>query len=167
MGYTDPYDSSKDHLFSSQSFFVAGQQTNPDYITNNLLNTPFTGTYTGKAFGVQLDSTGQNATQLTSASGVNKYGTVNLSINFASATANPVNGTIGFDQATLTINSAASTVTSAGFAATISDVSGTAPTSSVVNGAFYGDTAQAVGGNFHAQMGTGVRYLGVFGGSRP
>jgi hypothetical protein len=160
MGYTDPVDSSKDHLFSSQSFFVAGQQTDPVYITNNLLNTPVTGTYTGKAFGVQLDSTGENATQLTSASGVNKYGTVNLSINFASATANPVNGTIGFDQATLTINPAASTVTSAGFAATISSA-----TSSVVNGAFYGDTAQAVGGNFHAQMGTGVRYLGVFGGS--
>jgi len=166
MGYTDPVDSSKDHLFSSQSFFVAGQQTDPTYITNNLLNTPFTGTYTGKAFGVQLDATGQNATQLTSASGVNKYGNVNLSINFASATANPVNGTINFDQGSLTINSAASTVTSAGFAATISDVSGTAPTSSVVNGAFYGDTAQAVGGNFHAQMNTGVRYLGVFGGSR-
>ncbi|TDB31088.1 MAG: hypothetical protein D9V46_10735 [Deltaproteobacteria bacterium] len=170
MGYTDPNDpigsQSKDHLFSSQSFFVAGDQTDPTYITNSLLNTPFTGTYTGKAFGVQLDSDGQNATQLTSASGVNKYGTVNLSINFASATANPVNGTINFDQATLTINSAASTVTSAGFAATISDVSTIAPTSSVVNGAFYGDTAQAVGGNFHAQMNTGVRYLGIFGGSQ-
>lgn len=166
MGYTDPYDSSKDHLFSSQSFFVAGQQTNPQYITNNLLNTPFTGTYTGKAFGVQLDSTGQNATQLTSASGVNKYGNVNLSINFASAVANPVNGTINFDQASLTINPAASTVTSAGFAATISSVSTIAPTSSAVNGAFYGNTAQAVGGNFHAQMNTGVRYLGVFGGSQ-
>jgi hypothetical protein len=167
MGYTDPVDSSKDHLFSSQSFFVAGQQTDPVYINSNLLNTPFTGTYTGKAFGVQLDATGQNATQLTSASGVNPYGNVNLSINFASATANPVTGTINFDQASLTINPAASTVSDAGFAATISDVSGTAPTSSVVNGAFYGDTAQAVGGNFHAQMGTGVRYLGVFGGSRP
>jgi hypothetical protein len=36
----------------------------------------------------------------------------------------------------------------------------------VVNGAFYGDTAQAVGGNFHAQMGTGGGYIGVFGGNR-
>jgi hypothetical protein len=170
MGYTDPDDSSKDHLFSSQSFFVAGQQTTPTYITNNLLNTPFTGSYDGKAFGVKIDPNQIDITQLTSASGVNKWGTVHLDIDFMNPdAANAVTGTLSFDQASLVINSVASTegikMDGTGFNAHITSVATIAPSTSAVNGAFYGDTAEAVGGNFHAQMNTGERYLGVFGGS--
>ena len=164
--YTDPgLDASKDHLFSSQSFFVAGQRTPTAYL-DAVMNTAVTGTYNGKAYGVQLDATGQNASQLTN-------GATHLVINFQNlASADAVTGTIGFDQASLTIKSAASTLTNTGFTAYVSDVSGTAPTASAVNGAFYGtpaalgDSPLAVGGNFHAQMGTGVRYLGVFGANR-
>ena len=159
MGYTDT-DSSKDHLFSSQSFFVAGQQTPTAYLNSILGTASFTGTYDGKAFGVQLDSTGQNATQLTN-------GATHLVVNFpANTAASSVTGTISFNQASLVINSAVSTLSNTGFNAYVSTVSGTAPTSSAVNGAFYGPNAEAVGGNFHALMGTGVRYLGVFGGNR-
>lgn len=159
MAYTDT-DSSKDHLFSSQSFFVAGQQTPIGYLNSILGTASFTGTYDGKAFGVQLDATGQNATQLTN-------GATHLVVNFpANLAANSVTGTISFDQASLAINSAANSLGNTGFNAYVSTVSGTAPSSSAVNGAFFGPNAEAVGGNFHALMGTGVRYLGVFGGNR-
>lgn len=174
MAYTDPNDpvgsQSKDHLFSSQSFFVAGQQT-PVGDMNSLIASNFTGTYTGKAFGVQIDTSGQ-AIRLTSAAGANQWGSVNLNINFAAAATSPVSGTIAFDQASLAISSAAGTLSNSGFTAIVSSVSGTTfsatatATANTVNGAFYGPDAQAVGGNFHAQMDSGVRYLGVFGGNR-
>jgi hypothetical protein len=180
MAYTDPNDpagsQSKDHLFSSQSFFVAGQPTPAGYLTG-----AFTGTYDGKAFGVQLDSTGQNATQLTN-------GATHLEVNFpANTAANAITGTISFDQASLAINSvaSASTLNNAGFNAIVSSVDttglrprdfvdGVVPSSSAVHGAFYGTPASlgdlplAVGGNFDAKMADsdgGARYLGVFGGS--
>lgn len=159
MAYTDPVDGSSDHLFSSQSFFVAGQQTDPAYISG-IMNTSFSGTYTGKAFGVGLDATGQNAMPLTN-------GTTNLTVNFQSPSAvNAVTGSINFDQASLSVNSAASTLNSNGFTAYVSTVSGTTPAASAVHGAFYGPAADAVGGNFIAKMGTGASYLGIFGGSR-
>lgn len=159
MAYTDPIDGSSDHLFSSQSFFVAGQQTDPAYISG-IMNTSFSGTYTGRAFGVGLDAAGQNAMPLTN-------GTTNLTVNFQNPSAvNAVTGSINFDQASLSVNSAASTLNNNGFTAYVSSVSGTAPASSAVNGAFYGPAADAVGGNFIAKMGAGPTYLGIFGGSR-
>lgn len=162
MAYTDPNptDGSNDHLFGSQSFFVAGQQTPTAYLDSILNTASFTGTYTGKAFGVQIDASGQNASQLTN-------GTTNLIVNFQNTTvANAVTGTISFDQASLVINSLANTLNNTGFNATVLNVSGTAPASSAVNGTFFGPIADGVGGNFHAQMGSGIRYLGVFGGNR-
>lgn len=153
-------DGGKDQLFSSQSFFVTGQETSKG-IVDNLISNTFTGTYLGKALGVQLDSTGQNVTRLTSSSGTNPWGTVNLNINFAAAAATPVSGTFTFDQATLHVTSSTGQLTRSGFQATI-----TGTTTSAINGAFYGPAAEAVGGKFDAVMGTGVRYLGVFGGNR-
>lgn len=150
----------KDQLLSSQSFFVTGQQT-PKDIVDNLISNTFTGTYLGKALGVQLDSTGQNVTRLTSSSGTNPWGTVNLDINFAAAAATPVSGTFTFDQATLHVTSSTGQLTRAGFQATI-----TGTTTSAINGAFYGPAAEAVGGKFDTLTATGVRYLGVFGGNR-
>lgn len=159
MAYTDPIDASRDHLFSSQSFFVAGQPTDPAYISS-IMNTSFSGNYTGKAFGVELDPTGQNAMPLSN-------GITNLTVNFQDpAVANAVTGSINFDQASLTINSAASTLNNNGFTAYVSSVSGATPMSSAVNGAFYGQAAEGVGGNFNARLSTGVSYLGIFGGSR-
>ena len=159
MAYADPLDGSNDQLFRSDSFFVTGQQTDPAYISS-VMNTSFSGTYTGAAFGVGLDSTGQNTTPLTN-------GTTNLTVNFQTPTAaNAVTGSINFDQASLSINSAAGALNSNGFTAYVSSVSGATPTSSAVNGAFYGPTANAVGGNFIAKTGTGAYYLGVFGGNR-
>ena len=153
-------DGGKDQLFSSQSFFVTGQETFKG-IVDNLISNTFTGTYLGKALGVQLDSTGQNVIRLTSSSGTNPWGTVNLNINFAAAAATPVSGTFTFDQATLHVTSSTGQLTRSGFQATI-----TGTTTSAINGAFYGPAAEAVGGKFDALMGTGVRYLGVFGGNR-
>ena len=153
-------DGGKNQLFSSQSFFVTGQETSKG-IVDNLISNTFTGTYLGKALGVQLDSTGQNVTRLTSSSGTNPWGTVNLNINFAAAAATPASGTFTFDQATLHVTSSTGQLTRSGFQATI-----TGTTTSAINGAFYGPAAEAVGGKFDAVMGTGVRYLGVFGGNR-
>jgi hypothetical protein len=170
VAYTDPADASNDHLFSSQSFFVTGQLTDPAEV-DNLIVSNFTGTYNGKAYGVKIDgptASDQDAIRLTSGSGANPYGSVNLTIKFGTAAPAPaVSGSFNFDQATLNISSAASTVNNAGFATIISDVSGVSPSTSVVKGAFYGTDAAAVGGNFDAKMGTtGPRYLGVFGANR-
>lgn len=164
LAYTDT-DASNDHIFSSQSFFVAGQPTNPGYITENLLGKNLTGTYDGKAYGVKLaefDPTNYpgvlDATPLTN-------GTTHLVINFQN-TASAVSGNITFSEATLAIP--ASAVHSSGFNAVIPTVTvaGTpiATTNSQVNGGFYGPTANAVGGNFRAEI-NNTRYIGVFGGS--
>lgn len=159
MAYTDPLDGSNDQLFSLESFFVTGQQTDPAYLSS-IMNTSFSGTYTGKAFGVGLDSTGQNATPLTN-------GTTNLTVNFQTPSAvNTVTGSINFDQASLSVNSTAGALNNNGFNAYVSSVSGATSTTSAVNGAFYGPAANAVGGNFIAKTGSGVTYLGIFGGSR-
>ncbi|MBU4118946.1 MAG: FecR domain-containing protein [Proteobacteria bacterium] len=162
IAYDDPSESN-DHLFSSQSFFVAGQQTLITEV-NSLITSSSSGTYTGKAFGIQIDSNGHN-TQLTSSSGANLWGTVNLGINFAAAATTSVNGVINFDQAVLSINSGTPVLPS-GFSAEVSTVSGAVPLSSSVNGAFFGSDAAAIGGNFQARMNDGVRYLGIFGGNR-
>lgn len=159
MAYTDPLDGSQDHLFSSQSFFIAGQQTAPAYL-DTIMNTSFTGTYTGKAYGVQLDYAGQYAMPLTN-------GSTNLTVNFQDPSLNDaVTGSIRFDQATMTVNSDPGSLNSNGFTAFVSSVSGLTPMTSAVNGAFYGPAAEAVGGNFNARLSTGESYLGIFGGSR-
>jgi hypothetical protein len=162
LAYTDPNGSSNDHIFSSQSFFVAGKPTDPAYITPRL-GQNLTGTYDGKAYGVRISevSTGIfDATPLTN-------GSTHLAINFQN-TASAVNGNITFSEATLAINSPASAVHSSGFNAVIPTVTvaGTpiSTTYSQVNGGFYGLTANAVGGNFRAEI-NNTRYLGVFGGS--
>lgn len=50
------------------------------------------------------------------------------------------------------------------FTSNISDGGGT-PIAGTINGAFYGPTAEAVGGNFYASGGT-KQYIGIFGGNR-
>lgn len=179
MAYTDADDGSDDHLFSSQSFFVAGQMTDPSYITNNLLNHSVTGTYDGKAYGVMI--TGPTLTDLDvpTVGGQLTGGTTHLVINFQNPTvAGAVTGNITFNEVAFAINSAASTLTSAGFTAYVSKVDTTAPRDftdgstpiySQVNGAFYGPTATGVGGNFQVRMdntSNSTRYVGVFGGSQ-
>lgn len=165
MAFTDG--TNNNHLFSSQSFFVAGQQT-PTASLDSILNQTapaITGTYNGKAFGVALDSAGQNTTQLTS-------GATHLVIDFHDTTAaNAVTGTINFDQVSLDIASSAGALSNTGFSANVSAATTGGVINSTVNGAFFGTPAAgtappAVGGNFSAEMNTGVRYLGVFGGNR-
>jgi len=168
IAYYDNVSELNAHLFGEQSFFVIGQQTDPAYITNNLLNTAFTGTYNGKAFGVKIDDLGQFTTPMTN-------GTTQLAINFQHpGWTDAITGTISFDQAVLAINSGESALNANGFNAyvssvTVPDVAPAIPVTSQVNGTFYGPHAEAVGGNFHAKMSNvnnGVRYLGVFGGNR-
>lgn len=160
MAYTDPADASRDHLFASQSFWIAGQKTDPAYLSTNLLNQPITGTYNGKAFGVQTDAAGQNVSRLT-----NGASRLQVAFNNPNA-ANAVSGTINFDQAALVISSAASPLTANGFTANVATVSGMAPSTSAINGAFYGPSAQTVGGSFRAQLPDGMGYFGIFGGTR-
>jgi hypothetical protein len=163
LAYDDPVGGSDDHIFRSQSFFVAGQATPSSYVTDNLLGRNLTGTYDGKAYGVKVAevSTGIfDATSLTN-------GTTHLVINFQN-TASAVSGYINFDEAKLTIDSPAGALTSVDFTANVSKVTvagiDNTPTYSQVKGGFYGPTATAVGGNFRAEVGS-TRYLGVFGGS--
>lgn len=163
MAYTDPVDASRDHLFSSQSFWVAGQQTPSTYMSTNLLSHAIVGTYDGKAFGMQVDAAGQNASALTN-------GAAHVVIDFNTAVPTPVTGAISFDQAVLTLSSAASTINPNGFTASVPNVTragiNASPLSSAVNGAFYGPAAEAVGGNFSAKMSSGIGYYGIFGGNR-
>jgi hypothetical protein len=111
------------------------------------------GTYTGGAEGIRIDPGGW-ISELTG-------GATSLTVDFNPAAAQPLAGTISFDQVNLNVISSAGAVNTGGFNAQIGGAVG-----STVKGAFFGPNAAAIGGNFGARMGGGDEYYGVFGGSR-
>ena len=107
------------------------------------------GTYTGGAKGICIN-TASEVSELTG-------GVSQIQVDFGTY---QVSGNIGFDQVNLVLDSGVLYTSAPQFSAGILG-SGT----SLVNGAFFGPNANAIGGNFDADM-SGTRYMGIFGGSR-
>jgi hypothetical protein len=134
------------------SLWIAGEQT-LESAMDNLIATSFVATYTGGAQGVKFDDNSQMM-GLTN-------GQTDLTIEFDSASSTPVYGTISFDEISLPITSTMGNVTAKGFKGYIS----TAATSRI-NGTYFGNNAQGIGGNFSAIMPDGVNFQGIFAGDR-
>ena len=149
IAYVEPGTGKDYHLHVPGSMWISGVQTIATAV-DSLIASNFTGAYIGKAEGVQFDSTSQMSMLYN--------GQTNLLIKFGAAEPTPVTGTISFDQVSLPVTSAASTLNSSGFTAFIPNVQ------SSINGAFYGPGANAVGGNFSAKMPDGMQYHGIFAG---
>jgi len=152
IAYRDPAFGIDYHVHQPGSIWIAGPQT-PAAEVSNLMATNFVGTYTGGAEGIRIDPGGW-ISELTG-------GATSLTVDFNPAAAQPLAGTISFDQVNLNVISSAGAVNTGGFNAQIGGAAG-----STVKGAFFGPNAAAIGGNFGARMGGGDEYYGVFGGSR-
>ncbi|MCP3940866.1 MAG: FecR domain-containing protein [Desulfobacteraceae bacterium] len=142
------------HIHDPGAFWIAGAQT-PASAVQSLISSNFSATYEGGAQGVKFDSSGQ-MTSLTN-------GQTSLTIEFGSGTYTPVHGTISFDEKTLDVESS-TLVNNLGFSGSITD----AESGSMVNGTFFGDNAQGIGGNFSATFTNGATttYQGIFAGDR-
>ncbi|MFZ5775301.1 MAG: transferrin-binding protein-like solute binding protein [Thermodesulfobacteriota bacterium] len=159
--FNDPASGSPYRFQEPAALWTAGETTHADAIKSLVLSNQ-TGAYTGKAVGVEIPAdVNMAATPLTSSAGANPWGTVQLTVDFSSRAANPVSGSFNFDQATLPIGNGA-LHNASGFNA---QVVGAA--ASEVNGTFFGPNADALGGNFHAEIiQGGPRYIGVFGADK-
>ncbi len=151
ISYTDPSTSADYHLHRPGSLWIAGELT-PASVMGDLASTGFTGRYQGGAQGIRIDSAGM-VSQLTG-------GVTDITVDFTAGAVNPISGSINFDQVNLGLTGGYVSASSPSFGAEISGA-----VSSSVNGAFYGSGAEAVGGNFRAQM-TAESYYGIFGGDR-
>ena len=155
--YVDPASGAQYHTRQPGSVWIAGERT-PETYVDNMIAGNITGTYTGGAQGIHVNTTG--VAELTG-------GMTDLTLNFGTSA---VTGNIHFDQVRFDINGGS--ITNAGFSTQISNVNITSPTgneapvSSMVNGAFYGPNANSIGGNFNAEISSGDKYIGIFGGNR-
>lgn len=154
LAYKGPSTNRDYHLHVPGSLWIAGVRD------TTTVTTGFTGTYTGKAKGVRFSNT-SNMGQLAE-------GTTLLTIDFD---ADSVTGNIDFTSTwgTKFQVGGSSSVSSTGFTAKITGIESgpSVTTSSHINGAFYGTSARAVGGNFSAQeAGNSTRYHGIFAGNR-
>ena len=149
--YEEPGTGYDYHIHVPGSLWIAGEPTGSTAVGTRIGGS-FTGTYDGKAKGVQISS-GHQMAQLTN-------GQTHLEIDFASTASLPVTGTLTFSEVTLGVTGTTAVSTS-GFTATINSA-----TSSEVNGTFYGPDVEAVGGNFSAEMSDGTQYHGIFAGDR-
>jgi hypothetical protein len=156
--YADPGTGRQYHAHVPGSLWLAGELTPASDIAT-LASSRFRGTYLGGAKGVRISpydpdpSLSQQMSELTN-------GRTDLTVDFDPAATFPVSGTLSFDDGTLQVSSAANAISGSGFAATVQGA-----TSSQVNGAFFGPAAASVGGDFDAQLSTGDRFLGIFGGN--
>jgi hypothetical protein len=150
--YPDPVSSNTYHIHVPGSLWIAGEPT-PSSTISGLINSRFSGTYTGNAQGVMVDGHNQ-ISPLTN-------GFTNLVIDFNAAASTPVSGNIVFDQVDLPVTSTTGNLTHTGFIGTISSAA-----ASTVAGTYYGPDAKSIGGNFSAQMTSGIQYHGIFGGNR-
>lgn len=146
--YVDPVTSTiQRHIRVPESMWIAGELSN-----NSVINTSFVGSYSGKARGTKIEvATPSNIQQMD--------GTMNLTANFTSTPT--ITGNLSFTNGpTLSIGGGES------YSATTSTNSFSANlTGGAIQGAFYGNAAQAVGGNFHSTTG-GFQYFGIFGGNK-
>lgn len=135
-----------------ESMWLAGKPS-----TNSVINTSFSGTYTGKAFGTMIDTA-----DTTKISQIN--GSLDLTANFTSTPS--ITGSIDLitDVANNTTTSLA--ISGGSFLSGASSNSFNATlTGGSIQGAFYGTNAEAVGGNFYSLTG-GKQYIGIFGGNK-
>ncbi len=151
IAYVDPASSADYHLHRPGSLWIAGEPTPAGSIAD-LVSSSFTGRYQGGAEGIRIDASGI-VSQLTG-------GTTDITVNFSPGAANPLSGSIAFDQISLGLSGGFVSASSGVFGAQVTGAS-----TSSVNGAFFGPNADAIGGNFHAQM-SDAGYYGIFGGDR-
>ncbi len=143
------------HVHVPGSMWIAGNPTPQAYI-DGLISSYSQLTYRG----------GARATVFEPGKMMELFGSSEVTINFDPAASIPVSGQLklGPDKSMVTdilnVTSTTGAVSNTGFHATISGASQTQ-----VNGAYYGDKAQAVGGNFAGTIGT-KRYSGIFSGTR-
>ncbi len=152
IAYTDPMSGADYHVHSPGSVWIAGELT-PSTALQDLAASEFVGEYTGNARGVKID-TASALTRL-------HNGITNIQVEFSPASINPVSGSINFDEVQLDLENGSISPTEATLSANINGMA-----ASMVQGAFFGPSADAVGGNFHAREMDGTRYIGVFGGNR-
>lgn len=131
------------------SFWVAGKRTTEDQITQ-LASTAPVGRYNGDALGVSLNSNG-DLTHLTN-------GQFEIEADFASHT---LSGQIKFDQINLEIGEADIATGSFSTSITGQDIH-----YGKTNGAFFGPSAENVGGNFIAENIDKTKYIGAYAGSK-
>ncbi len=143
------------HVHVPGVYWIAGKQTPASKVEEMIKDaTAFEGVYKGNALGMKFNSTGTVMDPLAN-------GQTQLTVKFDAAAVNPVSGFIQFDQKTLNVNSSVGDLFSTGFKGKIDSA-----LNSRVNGAFFGPDAQAVGGNFSADMPDGFTYQGIFAGNR-
>ena len=152
IAYEEPGTGKDYHVHIPGAMWVAGEQT-PESVIQGLSADGVTGTYQGGATGVKIDLDGRMS-DLTG-------GITDLTIDFNPSAASPVFGNISFDQVVLEVGRDPGELFNTGFTAPIADA-----TSSSINGTFFGPNAEAIGGNFFADMMSGERYHGLFGGQK-
>ena len=152
IAYRDPDSGTDYHVHHPISYWIAGPQTTASEVSS-LIGANFTGTYTGGAEGIQIDTNGM-------ISGLTG-GATNLTIDFNPSATMPVMGNISFDQVNLNVLSNPGDVNTNGFSGLVNGA-----ITSKVKGTFFGPNAAAIGGNFGAKMSTGESYHGIFSSSR-
>ncbi len=148
--YVDPSSGNHYHVKYPGSMWIAGEKTPEAYI-DSMIAGNLAATYTGGAQGIHINNSGI-AAALTN-------GVTTLAMDFNASASIPITGTMQFDQVSLGVSNG--NINNTGFNASITGAS-----SSTVNGAFYGPNADSIGGNFAAEMSSGNKYLGIFGGNR-
>jgi len=146
ISYEDPESAGQYHLHIPGACWIAGQLT-PSSMIQNMVTNNNTGTYSGGARGICIN-TSSEVSELTN-------GASQIHVNFGT---NQVTGNITFDEIDLALTTGTLTPASSSFSSQITDSS-----TSSVNGAFFGPNAEAIGGNFNAEI-SGDRYMGIFGG---
>ncbi|MEW6521686.1 MAG: FecR domain-containing protein [Thermodesulfobacteriota bacterium] len=162
IAYQDPASGAQYHTHGPGSRWIAGEPT-PAAEVNELVNTNFTGHYSGTAFASKIDpAAAQQVTDL--------QGTVEIDVDFGNINAaSAVQGVINLDGLQFKVNSgAAGNASASGFSNTAYGVTGPAGImpNSTFNGAFYGPRAHSIAGNFHAPFSSGKSYTGIYGGTR-
>ena len=149
ISYEDPESAEQYHLHMPGSYWIAGELT-PSSVISDMVTNNITGTYSGGAKGIHIN-TSSEVSELTN-------GASSIQVNFGTY---QVTGSINFDEINLPLTGSSLTPTTSSFS---SQISGAA--SSSVNGAFFGPNAEALGGNFDAEI-SGSRYIGIFGAKLP
>lgn len=149
ISYEDPESAGQYHLHMPGAFWIAGELT-PSSVIQDMVTNNITGTYSGGAKGISIN-TSSEVSELTN-------GTSLIQVDFGTY---QVTGDIAFDEVDLPLTSSSLSTSTSSFSSLI-----TGATSSSVNGAFFGPDAEAIGGNFDAEI-NGSRYMGIFGGKLP
>ena len=135
------------------AMWVAGQPTSATDLAA-LASNSVVGTYAGQVMASRIDT---SATMQVAEVG----GSVNMNVTFSGlGSRDAITGNMALDGRSFTVN-AMGTADSPNFNGNLGD--GTF--SGMINGTFYGPSAQSVGGNFQTNSGT-VTYQGIYGGNR-